>query len=334
MPQLSGTALSFNSIGPYDLQLESRPKSLLAEAGTVEALMNAAQGVKREGDRMFKQQNNCWTVGALSRYIEGSLMFMEAAEGMLRERMSRSAERAALIYCQTAQLLEHSSRFAGSIKGNGVGREALRLLAERLAATCLLRNTALHTQRYADCAGRALSALKEQHRQQAQAQAAGAAGSSAAAQAQQSPEDSSTSSLNPAAAPHASAGSSRLGSTSHSQHHHHNSHPHPHPHHPGGASAGAAADKQSQVLPGFGQDQMADLVSFAKVASQFSEYMRRSAKGFEAFLERADVRQNQQAKLVCMHLAAVCMDVGMTPGMRIIQHAREALRTLREDLAR
>lgn len=85
----------------------------------------------------------------------------------------RSAERAALIYCQTAQLLEHSSRFAGSIKGNGVGREALRLLAERLAATCLLRNTALHTQRYADCAGRALSALKEQHRQQAQAQAAG-----------------------------------------------------------------------------------------------------------------------------------------------------------------
>ncbi len=89
VPQLSGTALSFNSIGPFDLQLESRPKSLLAEAGGVEALMNAAQGVKREGDRMFKQQNNCWTVGALLRYIEGSLMFMEAAEGMLQGRVSR-----------------------------------------------------------------------------------------------------------------------------------------------------------------------------------------------------------------------------------------------------
>ena len=80
--------------------------------------------------------------------------------------------------------------------------------------------------------------------------------------------------------------------------------------------------------------ELGDLVGFAKISAKFSEVMRRSSKSFEAFLERSDVRGNQQAKLLVMHLAAVCMDMGIAPDGRVVVHAREAVRTLCEDLAR
>ncbi len=86
--------------------------------------------------------------------------------------------------------------------------------------------------------------------------------------------------------------------------------------------------------PGLSSRELSDLLNFAKTSAKFTEVMRRSSKSFEAFLERPDVRSNQQAKLVVMHLAAVCMDMGTAPDGRVVAHAREAVRTLCEDLAR
>ena len=107
-----------------------------------------------------------------------------------------------------------------------------------------------------------------------------------------------------------------------------------------GAAGGAPPPRatqpqqQQQSLPGLSQDQVAELISYARMAQRCADFMRRSTKGFESFLERPDVLANQQAKLVCVHLAAIFMDMGAAPGQRLIQHSREAVRTLCDDLAR
>lgn len=99
----------------------------------------------------------------------------------------------------------------------------------------------------------------------------------------------------------------------------------------GGGGGGGAG---SGGLAGFNPEQVSELLTYAKTTSKFSEYMKRSTKGLQDFMDRSDVQSDQQAKLMCMHLAAVCMDMGMTPGLRVIHHAREAVRTLCEDFAR
>ncbi|GLC50074.1 hypothetical protein PLESTB_000339300 [Pleodorina starrii] len=320
LPRLCGTALSFQSIGPFDLQLEREQRIVLTE-GSVEAHVEEAKRVKRQGDVLMTNNSKQWSIKALSKYIIAALMFMEAADAMLARDQRRDQRHnlswAANMYRQTADLLVFTVTSADTLKGNGIGKEALRLLAERLCAICLLRQTSLMAGNIKACADKAQAALREHQRQQsAHGAGAGAAAGASGSGQQPSPEDSSTSSL------HAGQVSNGPGSLS------------------GGAAPGGAGSAHgsgggvSQPLAGFGHEQVSELLSYARTTYRFSEFMKRSSKSFEAFLERPDVRQDQQAKLVCMHLAAVCMDVGMTPGTRVIHHAREAVRTMCEDLAR
>ncbi|KAG2484931.1 hypothetical protein HYH03_016317 [Edaphochlamys debaryana] len=304
-----GTALAYTSIGPFDLQLEHKRGGL--PESRIEAHLQEAAKVKREGDALFNKNGRQWSIKALSRYVSGALMFMEAADAMLKDRL-RGPSRAATILKQTADLLSHAVTFVDHVKGASVGKEALRLLAERLCAICLLRQAGLQFTALRSCADKAQLALREHTKQQAAAQAAGAAaaGGAAAGGQQPSPEDSTTSSLHASAHGAGSAGAA------------------------GGSGAGGGGAGAPGGLTGFGHDQVAELLSYARLTARFSDYMKRSAKSFEAFLERPDVRQDQQAKLVCVHLAAVCMDMGQTPGHKVIQHAREAVRTLCDDLAR
>jgi hypothetical protein len=70
------------------------------------------------------------------------------------------------------------------------------------------------------------------------------------------------------------------------------------------------------------------LLSAARQISRLSKMMRKSTNSFQAFIERQDVRQDQQAKMVCMHLAVLCLDMGMAPGEQVILHAKEAIKSL------
>lgn len=66
------------------------------------------------------------------------------------------------MYRQTADLLGHTSKFTEDIRGaNGVGREALRLLAERLAAACYMRQASCLSAKYSSCASKALAAVRD-----------------------------------------------------------------------------------------------------------------------------------------------------------------------------
>jgi len=62
----------------------------------------------------------------------------------------------------------------------------------------------------------------------------------------------------------------------------------------------------------------------AKQVAKFSGLMRRSPLGFQAFIERADFRDSQPAKLASMHVAALSMDLGMADGFALISHASRA----------
>ncbi|KXZ43167.1 hypothetical protein GPECTOR_99g802 [Gonium pectorale] len=299
LPRLTGTALSYQSIGPFDLQLEREHVRSPPEGG-VEVWIEEARKLKREGDAQFARNNKVWSIRSLSKYVSSALLFMESAEAMVRERHRLRHSNPAGLYGQTAKLLNYTVGFADTLKGNGIGKEALRLLAERLQAICLLRQTSLMLGNFRSVADKAQTALKEHSRQQAAAAHGAGAGSAAAVGPQPSPEDSSASTL-PAHA----------------------------------ASAPAAAHPGSPAsLPGFPPERVSELLEYAKTTMSFTDAMKRSCKSFEAFVERADVRQDQQAKLVCMHLAAVCMDMGMAGGLRVIHHAREAIRTMCDDLAR
>jgi hypothetical protein len=72
------------------------------------------------------------------------------------------------------------------------------------------------------------------------------------------------------------------------------------------------------------------LLGAARTISQFAELLRRSTLGFQALLERADVRESQPAKLACMHMAMLCMDIGMGDGPHMCAHARATLDSIRK----
>lgn len=76
------------------------------------------------------------------------------------------------LYSQTSELLGVSAKWADSIRSAGLAKEALRILAERLAAVCCLRSAAFNTPRLTDCARRASDALREHHARKEQAWAA------------------------------------------------------------------------------------------------------------------------------------------------------------------
>ncbi|KAG2441104.1 hypothetical protein HXX76_003956 [Chlamydomonas incerta] len=309
LSNLNSQAAAYNSIGPFDLQLEHDARGGVGPAdGRIEAHMQQARSTKKEGDALMARNGNVWTVKSMSKYVSGALMYMEAADALQRDhKHHNSAARAANLYRDTSVLLAHVANNADSIRAAGVvGKEALRLLAERLCAVCLMRQTTLMTHSFRSCEVKAKLALKEHQKQQAAAAAAGSGGGASVGQ-RPSPEDSNTSSLR--AATHGAGPSAADGSA-------------------GGGGTGAGG------LAGFSHEQVSELVTYAKTTSKFSEYMKRSTKGLQDFMERSDVQGDQQAKLMCMHLAAVCMDMGMTPGLRVIHHAREAVRTLCEDFAR
>lgn len=67
------------------------------------------------------------------------------------------------------------------------------------------------------------------------------------------------------------------------------------------------------------------LVQEAKKISRYGDLVRKSASGFQTFIEHASVRCSVDAQRLCMHLAALCMDMGMTPGACVLHHARGAL---------
>ncbi|KAG2450334.1 hypothetical protein HYH02_004839 [Chlamydomonas schloesseri] len=307
---LNSQAAAYNSIGPFDLQLEHDARGGVGPAdGRIDAHMLQARSTKKEGDALMARNGNVWTVKSMSKYVSGALMYMEAADALQRDhKHHNSAARAANLYRDTAVLLAHVANNADSIRAAGVvGKEALRLLAERLCAVCLMRQTMLMTYSFRSCEQKAKLALKEHQKQQAAAAATGSGGGTSVGQ-RPSPGDSNTSSLRAAAN---GAGASAADG--------------------GGSGGGGTA---AGGLAGFSHEQVSELLTYARTTSKFSEYMRRSTKGLQDFMERADVQADQQAKLMCMHLAAVCMDMGMTPGLRVIHHAREAVRTLCEDFAR
>ena len=102
----------------------------------------------------------------------------------------------------------------------------------------------------------------------------------------------------------------------------------------GGAQSSAAAAARSTsggLLSGdvaFVQLQTRLLVA-ARQISRFADCLRRSTNSFQGLIERQDVRDNQHAKLACMHMAVVCMDVGMLDGFQVISHASKALESIR-----
>jgi hypothetical protein len=66
------------------------------------------------------------------------------------------------MFKQTAELLASTAKSAEAIRSsNSVGREALRLLAERLCAVCWMRAAACIVTRVQSCAGKALAAVRE-----------------------------------------------------------------------------------------------------------------------------------------------------------------------------
>ncbi|GLI65628.1 hypothetical protein VaNZ11_009198 [Volvox africanus] len=314
-PRLCGTALSFQSIGPFDLQLEREERVILAD-DQINDLMARAVRVKHEGDKLSLVPNSTqrlWTMEALSKYMTSSLLFMEAADAMAQRREHKYNPRgAAELYRGTAEMLYTSVSIAENLRGNSLAKEGIRLLADRLCAICSLRHTSLSSNNFKACADRVQAALRAQQQQQTSQGAGAAAASTRNVCPQPCTEDSSTSSLQ---VPHVGGtNSSRTAGQ--------------------GSASGAGSSAPAQPLAGFNHEQVTELVGYAHSTCRFAECMKRSCKSFEAFLERPDVRQDQQAKLVCMHLAAICMDVGMTPGHRLLRHAKAALRTLVRDLAR
>ncbi len=55
---------------------------------------------------------------------------------------------AARLYSDTAKLLVHAARSVEGVKGSELGKEALRILAERLCAVCCMREAAQQPRRF------------------------------------------------------------------------------------------------------------------------------------------------------------------------------------------
>lgn len=92
LPRLCGTALSFQSIGPFDMQLEKERRSAV-DGRSIDSLLEEAKRTKREGDQIFGQHNKAWTIKSLSKYVYSSLIFMEAADIIVHRRDQRYSHR-------------------------------------------------------------------------------------------------------------------------------------------------------------------------------------------------------------------------------------------------
>jgi hypothetical protein len=206
------------------------------------------------------------------------------------------------LYGSTATLLTFTATAAETAAGSDLGKEALRILAERLCAVCHMRE-AVHSQgRIAESAAKAQQlSIKCSQPAPPPATAVGSKAAAAGAGSQPSPDDSTTSSQDVVAG----AARQRLAAVANAS-----------------TSAPAAAPAHGGALPS--AESMQRLLEHAKQVARFSSLMRRSPLGFQTFIERHDYRGSQAAKLVSMHIAAVSMDMGMVDGFRLLSHASRA----------
>ena len=78
----SSAALAYNSIGPFDLQLEPAPPLPVSEP-EINSHIETARRLKHEGNALCSKNGNVPTIKALSRWVSACLMFMEAGDAML-----------------------------------------------------------------------------------------------------------------------------------------------------------------------------------------------------------------------------------------------------------
>mmetsp|Transcript_27522 Transcript_27522/g.70065 ORF Transcript_27522/g.70065 Transcript_27522/m.70065 type:complete len:548 (-) Transcript_27522:561-2204(-) len=320
----------FSSVGHSAMGVQLRP--LIQQAYTlkdsdIEEMMENAKKVKREGDASRKGSHMLWTPHAVSLYLESSLLFMEACEAMLRQpRTSERINKAAMVLVQTAELLQFTIRACESMgKGAELVREVTRVLCERLAACCFIREASCQTHKYTDYAQR-VGQLLSRGAPQAAAGTSTAAAAHAAPRAaapvasapagkqaggkgvpgqQTSPNDSTTSSQEQLAM--AQSRGSGAGPGTHAR---------------------AVVPQNVNVAAELGPLQ-AKLLTSARQIVKYAELVKRSTNNFQTLLERPDVRHNPMAKLACLHMAALCMDLGMADGGEVLAHAFKVLECIR-----
>mmetsp|Transcript_40163 Transcript_40163/g.89110 ORF Transcript_40163/g.89110 Transcript_40163/m.89110 type:complete len:587 (+) Transcript_40163:120-1880(+) len=306
----SDAANSMRSISPFDLQMPtiSRRSAEQITDEVVTRKVEAAQNVKRSADQQRGSVTSPWSIVALSKYVESALMFMEACEYILQMPKSHDRQvRVKGLYGATAELLSYAIKFVETAKGSDMAKEALRILAERLCAVCCMREAAHGANRYTSEATRIDTMLAKYKQQQKQQQPpapapgrnlpAGPSAGNAIKQAAHSPDDSTNSSQDVVSASQQQQQLQRQQLT---------------------ASMMAELSQVQQRLMGA-----------AKQVARFSEMIRRSTINFQAFIERADFKTSNDAKLASMHMAVVCMDVGMIDGYKLIAHAHEAIARIR-----
>ena len=73
-----------------------------------------------------------------------------------------------------------------------------------------------------------------------------------------------------------------------------------------------------------------EVMQSVKQITQYGGLMRRSTLGFQALLERADVQSSQTAKRACIHLASLCLDMGMVSSvLTLVGQARQVVSCVR-----
>lgn len=220
--------------------------------------------------------------------------------------------RASTLLVQTANLLQFTIKTCESMgKGAELAREVTRVLCERLAACCFIRESSCNAHRYTDYAQRIGQLLSRTAQQVASAATAGAphggshggkgAGRKAGTGQQLSPTDSTTSCQEPMAVAQSrgSGAHVRVGSTHHAN------------------MAAELAPLQSK------------LAAAARQARANAELLTRSTNGLQALTERPDVRHNPIALHACAHMTALFMDMGMGDGAEVLAHAFKVLECIR-----
>eukprot|EP00798_Chlamydomonas_sp_ICE-L_P015890 gene15890-22019_t len=295
---------TFNSLDPLELQMPlppGLPTHEITEA-KISSIISSAADLKRSGDALRGSAMSPWRVKSLSKYVEASLMYMEACEYMSRLPRTAERQRAASLYGQTADLLVTAAKLTETMRGAELCKEALRILSERLAAACSLRESTLMLAKFTDSATRVTRLLQMQsqnlsaaHGSQKMATPSPMKQRALAHLEQPSPDCSAVSSQD------------RLDSYTPLA----SNQPKPVPRKQMSSSTTAELE-QAQV----------QMLSNARKLLRFTNMMRRSTMGFQAMIERSDLRENEFAKQACKHMAAMFMSAGMADGLRLLAHAR------------
>ncbi|KAG1678305.1 hypothetical protein FOA52_013926 [Chlamydomonas sp. UWO 241] len=318
----SAAAAALYSIGPFDLLMpgHSRQHPTSVDEKYVHAHLDKARTLKHSADKARGSTSAPWTVAALCTYVESAVTFMEACEYYARCSTMKAAERvhrAAALYASTAQLLQYITKTCECAMGPDLGREALRVLSERLSVVCHMKE-ALHAgARLGDASAKAAALASHI----TSVQVTGNVSSRPVGPSGASRHGGGGS----GAPPH--HGAAVVGSTDDST----NSSPAAGGH-IGGGHAGSSAAAQHAALPLPSGDTLTRLLDTARTVSRFSSLARRTTLGFQGFIERPDLRESQASKCASMHIAAVSFDCGMGDGFRTLAHARQAVASIQESI--